>query len=135
MAWIKYGKGLKIAGEPHYDKEEVKNLIAILRSNRRGRPETVCRQLNEFLDTGIVGKDLIWRLSKWCDWDDSSMDIAIKIANELFFGIVCRRLRDQRNRPIPDNATANQDYEKWIDAVISNSNNTVQDTVYPDTGC
>lgn len=132
MPWVKYGDGLKIIGEPHYDKDEVKRLINILGQNRRGHPETVCRQLNEFLNTGIIIKDLIWRLSKWCDWDDQSMDIAIKIAKELFFGIVCRRLRNQQNRPTPDSVTANQDYEKWIEAVISNSNNNAQETVYPD---
>jgi predicted HNH restriction endonuclease len=89
--------------------------------------------LTEFLTTNLITKDLVWRLSKWCDWSyEKSKDIAISIANELFYGVICRRLRDQKNNPIPNKVFANDDYQNWIDTMVSISKDKIQETVYPD---
>jgi hypothetical protein len=132
MGWQIFEDGLKLIGEDPYNKEEIENLILKLGQNRRGHPETVCRQLNKFLETKIIIKDLVWRLSKWCDWNDTSQDIALNIAKALFFGIVCRRLKDQKNKPIPNSTIANIDYNNWRNSVVSISNKNAQETVYPD---
>jgi predicted HNH restriction endonuclease len=132
MGWVKFGDGLKLVGKIHYNEEDINQLIIKLGSKKRGHPERVCSQLKEFLDSKIVSKDLIWRLSKWCDWSDKSKEIAIEISKILFFDIVCRRLRDQNNRPIPDAYTANMDYDNWINSVIEVGNSKTQSTVYPD---
>jgi hypothetical protein len=132
MGWQLYGDGLKLIGNIHYNESEINGLILKLKSRKRGNPETLCIQLNKFLETKIILKDLIWRLSKWCDWNDKSQDVALNVVKILFHGIVCRRLRDKKNNPIPDNNSAKLDYDIWRNAVVSVSNDAIQDTVYQD---
>ncbi|GHU87354.1 hypothetical protein FACS189476_02660 [Spirochaetia bacterium] len=133
MPWIKHGDGLKLVEPEHCSMTEIKGLIEELSRYKRGSPETVCSQLNEFVNTKIITKDLVWRLSKWCDWSYAkSKDIAISLAEKLFFGIICRRLRDQNNKPIPNKIIAEQDYQQWINKIVILSEEKYQGFVYPD---
>ena len=118
MPWVRSGKGLKYIGEPHYDADVLRGLIRQLRG-ARNRPQKVCAQLDELLVNGVASKDLIWRLSKWCDWDDWSAGTSRRIASELFYGNICRRLRDQKNHPIDHPAPAEVDYQAWLDRVVA----------------
>ena len=117
MPWVRDGDGLQYEGAPDYDIEAIQELIAQLRQ-ARNRPGKVCTQLDDLLLTGKAPKDLVWRLSKWCDWNDDSAETARRIASGLFYGNVCRRLRDQQDQPIPDPTTAEADYERWLDRVV-----------------
>lgn len=117
MAWVLHHDGLQLNGQPHYDTTTIRDLIAKLRQ-APNNPRTVCNQLEELLRTGIASRQLIWRLSKWCDWPHPSEKVAQAIASELFLGNVCRRLLDQDNRPTPDRASAERDYEAWRRRVV-----------------
>ena len=118
MPWVRDGDGLQYEGTPDYDVEEIRELIAQL-SQARNRPGRVCAQLDDLLQTGRASKDLVWRLSKWCDWNDESAETARLIAADLFHGIVCRRLRDQQDGPIPTPMAAEEEYEGWLDRVVA----------------
>jgi len=131
MPWVRHKDGLRLIGSPHYDEQEIGQWINRL-GESRNKPETVCRMLRELLSTRIASKELIWRLSKWCDWNHWSEEVAREIANGLFHGIMCRRLLDKHNRPIPNRASAEGDYQTWIERVIQNSHGSAQDTVFPD---
>ena len=117
MPWVRDGDGLQFEGTPDYDIEAIRELIAQLRT-ARNRPQKVCRQLDDLLTTGKAPRDLVWRLSKWCDWNDWSAATARGIASGLFYGDVCRRLRDQEDGPIPDWSTAEAEYQEWLDRVV-----------------
>ncbi len=117
MPWQRDGSGLRYAGDPHYDDDVVRGLIAHLRQSRN-RPERICVELEELLQSGRVSKDTVWRLSKWCYWSDPMAETAKRIASELFYGNVCRRMLDQHNRPIPDASTAEADYYSWQARVV-----------------
>lgn len=121
MPWVRDGSGLKLVGNPHYDSAEIRRLIGRLRQSRN-QPERVSTLLEELLSTQRASKELIWRLSKWCPWDDPSEEIARAIAERLFHGQICRRLRDQADKPIPDRRTAEADYQTWLRVVVENSN-------------
>jgi hypothetical protein len=131
MAWMPEGDGLKLTGDCHYDATEIERLIEQLRQ-ARNQPEAICRLLTELLETGKASKELVWRLSKWCDWDDPSERVARTIAGQLFHSIICRRLRDQRNRPIPDRVTAESDYKLWLDRVVQAGRYIQTAAVFPD---
>lgn len=118
MPWVRSGDGLRYEGEPHYDLALVRRLIGDLRQ-ARNRPESICAQLDHLLVTGEASKSMLWQLSKWCHWNDESARTAQKIARNLFYGNVPRRLRDQENRPIPDSATAEREYEDWLERVAA----------------
>ena len=117
MPWARDGDGLQFEGTPDYDAEAIRRLIAQLRG-AKNLPGKVCGQLDDLLLTGKAPKDLVWRLSKWCDWNDWSAGVARRIASGLFYGNVCRRLRDQQDHPIPDRLTAEADYQAWLDRVV-----------------
>jgi hypothetical protein len=117
MPWVREGDGLRQEGASDYDVDEVRELIARLRQ-ARNLPGRVCSQLDDLLATREAPKDLIWRLSKWCDWNDESAEIARAIAARLFHGNVCPRLRDQQDRPLPDRDVAEATYEAWRHAVV-----------------
>jgi energy-coupling factor transporter ATP-binding protein EcfA2 len=117
MPWQRDGSGLKYAGDPHYKEDVVRGLIAHLRQSRN-RPERICLELEELLQSRRVSKDTVWRLSKWCDWDDRMAETARQIASELFYGNVCRRMLDQHDRPIPNASTAEADYNSWRARVV-----------------
>ena len=120
MPWMRDGTGLRYEGEPHYDAEVVRRLIAQLRL-APNKPQSICSQLEELLRTRSASKNLVWYLSKWCDWNHSSSDIAKRIAFELFNGHVCRRLLDSHNHPMPDQATAEADYQQWLTRVVGDA--------------
>jgi len=117
MPWIRENDGLALDGNPHYDKERIQHLIEQLR-HARNKPEKVCRMLEELIASRKASRGLIWRLSKWCHWNDSSAEIAQEIAGGLFHNLVCRRLLDQRDKPIPDKASAEADYQAWLGQII-----------------
>ena len=131
MPWVRHDDGLRLIGSRHYEEEEIGQWIARL-GESRNQPETVCRMLRELLSTRIASKELIWRLSKWCHWNHWSEEVAREITKELFHGIICRRLRDQQNRPIPNRAYAEADYQTWTERVIQRSQASAQDVVFPD---
>src|SRR5665213_3951382 len=102
MPWLLNGNdGLRLVGTPHFDSVEIRRLIAQLRQ-ARNQPDAVCRGLEGIVAHGIAPKNLIWRLSKWCDWPDQSELTARRIADQLFHCHICRRLLDRADRPIPD---------------------------------
>ena len=121
MPWVRDGNGLKLVGPPHYDSAEIGRLVGELRQSRN-QPERVSRLVEDLLVTRKASKELIWRLSKWCHWDDPSEQIARAIANRLFYGQICRRLRDQEDKPIPDRRTAEADYQTWLRLVVETGN-------------
>jgi hypothetical protein len=131
MPWIRDGDGLKLIGVCPYDAAQIRRLIKQL-GQSRNQPETVCGLLEDLLATGRASKELVWRLSKWCDWNDPSERVARTIADQLFYSNICRRLRDQRDKPIPDRATAELDYEIWSDRVVQVSGGIQPNTVFPD---
>jgi hypothetical protein len=88
--------------------------------------------LEDLLNGGTASRELIWRLSKWCDWNDPSERIARSIAAQLFHGNVCRRLRDQNDRPIPNRDIAEADYQLWLERVAQISQGLQPDFVFPD---
>jgi hypothetical protein len=120
MPWERYNDGLILKGKPHFCEDDIENRIDSL-AGARNQPATVCSELRELLKTGIASRKLIWRLSKWCHWDDWSANEACSIAEKFFHGIVCRRLLDERNKPIPDTAIAEADYQLWLNRVIEAS--------------
>src|SRR4051794_7936464 len=101
MPWIRSGDGLSLRGGEHYNRSHIATSISELRK-ARNQPGTVCKMLDELIDTGHAPRSLVYRLSKWCDWSDPSERVARSIANQLFYGIICPRLLDQQNKPIPD---------------------------------
>jgi len=117
MPWIRKDDGLALDGDPHYDVRRIRPLIAQLRQ-ARNKPKGVCDMLDKVLATRHAPRELIWRLSKWCHWNDGSAEVAQTIAGELFHGIVCRRLRDQQDKPIPNGVAAEADYQTWLTQVI-----------------
>ena len=131
MPWIRDGQGLTLIGVPHYDIGEVRQLVQELRQSRN-QPETVCGLLDDILATGTAPRELVWRLSKWCHWKDRSERIARSIADQLFHGHICRRLLDQSDRPIPDRATAEADYQRWGDRVVQTSDDLKPSAIFPD---
>jgi hypothetical protein len=131
MPWIRHGDGLKLDGDYHFDVAQVQGLIDDLRQ-ARNQPGTVCGILTDLLTNGTSPKELVWRLSKWCHWQDSSERVARSIAHLLFHGNICRRLRDQANRPIPDRAIAEADYEEWLDRVVRAGHGLPSKPVFPD---
>jgi hypothetical protein len=120
MPWLRESSGLKLAGTAHFDAGEIRQLLVQLRQSRN-QPATVCRQIEDCLTTGRAPRKLIWRLSKWCHWDDSSEEIARRIANQLFHGEICRRLLDQQDKPINDPRPAEEDYQDWLIRVVAAS--------------
>jgi hypothetical protein len=116
MPWLRDGTGLRLTGIPHYDAAEIGRLVGQLRQSRN-QPQKVCGLIEQLLASQKASKELIWRLSKWCHWDDPSQEIARAIAAHLFNGQICRRLRDQADHPIPDRRTAEADYQKWLNLV------------------
>jgi hypothetical protein len=131
MPWIREKDGLVLIGTPHYNIQEIRRLVHEL-SKSRNQPQTICRMLDELLLTGRVTKDFVWRLSKWCDWNHWSEKVARATADRLFHGIVCRRLRDQSDRPIPDRVTAEADYQTWLGRVVEAGAGLQSHVVYPD---
>jgi hypothetical protein len=131
MPWTRDGDGLKFVGSTHYEAGDIQALIENLR-RARNQPGTICDLIEQLLSDGRASKDLIWRLSKWCDWNDPSERIARSMAEMLFHGTVCRRLLDQSNRPVPDRATADADYETWLTFVVNISNRLACPAIYPD---
>lgn len=121
MPWLRDGNGLKLVGTLHYDAAEIRRLVGRLRQSRN-QPQRVSGLLEDLLTTQRASKELIWRLSKWCHWDDPSEQIARAIAGQLFYGQICRRLRDQEDHPIPDRHTAEADYQAWLRLVVDISN-------------
>ena len=131
MPWVRDGDDLKSVGVRHYDVGEIRRLIEELRQSRN-QPGTVSSLLEDLLSTGRAPRELVWRLCKWCDWNDPSERIARAIADQLFHGIRCRRLRDQAGRPIPDRATAEADYQRWLDLIVQTGLGLPQSAVFPD---
>jgi hypothetical protein len=120
MPWIREDDGLVLNGNPHYDVRHIRHLIVQLRQSRN-QPKTVCDMLDDLLASGSAPKKLIWRLSKWCHWDHWSAEVARMITGELFHGIICWRLLDQQDRPIPNKAIAEANYQRWLKQVIAAS--------------
>jgi hypothetical protein len=131
MSWVRDDDGLKLAGIPHYDPNHIQQLVEQLRQSRN-QPEKVCELIEDVLATGKASKELVWRLSKWCHWDDSSERVARSLADQLFYGNICRRLRDKNDKPIPDRGTAEADYQKWLDDVVQISQGSQPSAVFPD---
>jgi hypothetical protein len=131
MPWTRDGDGLKLVGPAHYEAGDIQALIEDLR-RARNQPGTICDLIEQLLSDGRSSKDLVWRLSKWCDWNDRSEKIARSIAELLFHGVICRRLLDQSNKPVPDRATAEADYETWLTFVVNTSNRLACPAIYPD---
>jgi hypothetical protein len=122
MAWrCRDGEELELTGATHFDVAKIRQLVTQLRESRNN-PQTVCRQIEECLTTRRAQRKLVWRLSKWCDWPDSSERIAREIANQLFYGEICRRLVDQKNKPIPTRRAAESDYQAWMQRVVAAGN-------------
>jgi len=131
MPWARDSDGLKSVGDCHYDVGEIRLLIEKLRL-ARNQPGMVCSLLEDLLSTGKATRKLIWHLSKWCDWRDSSHLTARAIASELFHNNICRRLLDKANKPIPDRATAEADYEKWLETTVQAGQGLPPSAVHPD---
>jgi hypothetical protein len=119
MAWIRYGNCIRLDGAAHYDKKRINSLIETLDAQERGHPETLCSQLRGVIADGIVSKDLIFRLSKWCDWDDESRYTATAIAKALFYGNVCPRLYVSHGNTSQRLPNANELYQQWMEAVLN----------------
>ena len=113
MPWVIDHDGLTLSGVSHYNIDQIRQSVEELRQTRQNGPETLCKELEGLLESGTASKSLVRRLSKWCDWSGASEKIARLIASELFHGVICRRLLDDRDKPIPDRATADVDYETW----------------------
>ncbi len=131
MPWVRDGNGLKSVGVAHYDVDHIRQLIEQLR-RARNQPKRVCRLIEDVLATRKASRELIWRLSKWCDWNDASERVARSIADQFFHGNICRRLWDQRNKPIPDRATAEADYQSWLNSVVQTSEGLQPSAIFPD---
>jgi hypothetical protein len=131
MPWVRDNDGLVLTGIPHYNVHEIRQFIQELRRSKN-QPQTICSMLENLLLTGRVSKDLVWRLSKWCDWNHWSEKVARSIADRCFHGIICRRLRDQSNRPLPDRATAEADYQTWLARVVEAGAGLQAGVVFPD---
>ena len=127
MVWVRLGQyGLQIVDGVHFNEARTRELIAKLRLVTSRNPTWLCNALEAVLETRMIPDSLtprrdhvVWRLSKWCDWNDESMHVARDLAKELFNGHVCRRLLNQLNQPIPDKNTADADYDQWIVAVAA----------------
>jgi hypothetical protein len=124
MPWLLNGNdGLKLVGVSHYDDANIERLVEQLRQSRN-QPQTVCKGLEDLIANGVASKKLIWRLSKWCHWNDPSEEIAQRIADQLFHGHICRRLLDQANKPIPDRRSAESDYQAWLRLAVQTDQNS-----------
>ena len=132
MPWTRNDGGLKLVGGTHYDVNSIRRLIGQMRQSRKGQPETVCTSLEALLHNGGASRQLVWRFSKWCDWRDVRKGVALSIAEQLFHGVICRRLLDQRDRPIPNKAIAEADYQTWLDRVVLASEGLRSNPVFPD---
>lgn len=108
MPWERYGDGLRLVGNSHFDAQAVEDAIDRL-SFARNRPATMCRLIRDGISNRRFSKDTIWRLSKWCNWDDPSERDARQIAN-LLFGEIPPRFRDEQNRPFVDALTNYQNF-------------------------
>jgi len=112
MAWERYGDGMRLVGDVHFDAQTVEDAIDRL-SFARNRPATMCRLLREGIKKGRFSKDTLWRFSKWCHWEDQSERDAQQIA-KLLFGEVPPRFRDEQNKPHDDALTSYQHFLKSV---------------------
>ncbi|MBY0227844.1 MAG: hypothetical protein K2W96_01055 [Gemmataceae bacterium] len=118
MGWKMHEDGLALEDGIHYDAKKVKALVAELRT-APNYPGEICDRITEIVDTGIVRSEWIFRLSKWCHWNNWSQYTARKIAAELFHGHIPRRLLDKENSPMPSWEEAVKDYNEWRNAVVN----------------
>ncbi|WP_435018565.1 hypothetical protein TA3x_000542 [Tundrisphaera sp. TA3] len=105
---------------PHKRDRALINLIDELKK-RQYKSGTLPDELEDARFNGFVSRDLLVRLSKWCNFDGSGEAVARKISRvwfresgEVFYPPV-RLVEGPRDTPIPD---AHLIYREWTERVI-----------------
>jgi DNA polymerase III delta prime subunit len=116
MRWIALENGLRLEGQPYFNKEQFEDLIQQLQSTNK-KSQTVCTELQKDVGRGHVRKEVIFQLSKWCDWNQRRAEAIARKIGDLLFGIYPQpRFLDQQDKPLPN---ADFHYREWAQKVVN----------------